>query len=121
MDFFKINGVAVKTPKTVTWTLSDVSTDDSGRTRQDASMHKDVVAQKRTLRDKGGDMTREEAIVITRYCKNKGVQIPLTYPDIMEGSIITKNFYTGDCEASYRIWTDDQKKVEYVNCDFIEM
>lgn len=121
MSFFNINGFAVKTPISVEWTLSDVSTEDSGRTRQDAKMHKDVVAQKRTLKVKWGNMDWKDAVLITQYCKKKGVQVALTYPDIMEGTTITKDFYTGDCTAKYRIWTDDQQQVEYVNCDFIEM
>jgi len=120
MAFFKINGISVKTPMTVTWGLSDISSEDSGRTR-DGAMHKDVVTQKRTLKVRWGDMDWSEAVIISRFCKRAGVQVTLTFPDIMEGTIISKSFYTGDIEAPYRMWTNQAQRVQYINCDFIEI
>lgn len=121
MGFFKINGLEVKTPMSCTWGLQDLSSEDSGRTRNNGEMHKDIVAQKRALKVKWGAMSWEEASQIVQMCKNKGVVVSLTYPDIMAGGIITKEFYTGNCTAPYKIWTNERKIVENVMCDFIEI
>lgn len=120
MAFFKINGISVKTPMTCTWSLSDLSSEDVGRSL-DGVMHKDIVAQKRTLKVKWGSMSWSEAALIVNYCKNKGVQVQLTYPDVMSGGMITKDFYTGDCTVPYHFWFDGSQKVESVSCDFIEI
>lgn len=121
MAFFKINGIAVKPPTACTWGLQDLSSEDSGRTRNNGEMHKDIVAQKRALKVKWGAMSWEEASQIVQMCKNKGVTVLLTYSDIMAGGIITKNFYTGDCTVPYKFWTDERKTVENIMCDFIEI
>lgn len=119
MAFFKINGISVKTPMTCAWSLADLSSEDSGRTL-DGLMHKDVVAQKRTLKVKWGSMSWVEAALITQYCKKKGVKVQVTYPDVMEGQMITKDFYTGDCSAPYYFWLPVDQRIESVSCDFIE-
>ncbi len=116
--FFKINGTAVKTPQGCTWSLQDLSSDDSGRTL-DGIMHKDIVAQKRKLVCKWSAMTWQECSVITNFMKNKGVEVSLTYPDIMAGNYITKVFYTGDMSVSYFDWS--RELVESASCDFIEI
>ena len=48
MPSFVINDIAVKTLQDCTWSLQDLSSEDSGRTL-DGIMHKDIVAQKRKL------------------------------------------------------------------------
>ena len=118
MPFFKINGIAVKTPQGCTWSLQDLSSDDSGRTL-DGIMHKDIVAQKRKLVCKWAAMTWQECSVIANFMKNKGVEVSLTYPDIMAGNYITKVFYTGDMSVPYFDWS--RELVESASCDFIEI
>lgn len=51
--------------------------------------------------------------------KNKGVEVSLTYPDIMAGNYITKVFYTGDMSAPYFDWS--RGPVESALCVFIEI
>lgn len=46
---FKINGIEMSSPTGCTWQLSDLSSDESGRSTRDGSMSKDIIAQKRTL------------------------------------------------------------------------
>ncbi len=118
MSFFKINGTTVKTPQGCTWSLQDLSSDDSGRTL-DGIMHKDIVAQKRKLVCKWAAMTWKECSVIANFMKNKGVEVSLTYPDIMAGNYITKVFYTGDMSVPYFDWS--RELVESASCDFIEI
>ena len=51
--------------------------------------------------------------------KNKGVEVNLTYPDIMACTYITKTFYTGDMTVPYFDWS--RELVESASCDFIEV
>ena len=118
MAFFNINGVPVKTPQSCTWSLQDLSSDDSGRTL-DGVMHKDIVAQKRKLVCKWGAMSWHECSIIAGFMKNRGAQVQLTYPDILTQSYITKTFYTGDMTVPYFDWS--RELVESASCDFIEV
>ena len=118
MAFFKINGTPVKTPQGCTWSLQDLSSDDSGRTL-DGVMHKDIVAQKRKLTCKWAAMTWQECSIIANFMKNRGVKIVLNYPDILTGTYISKNFYTGDMTVAYFDWS--RELIEGAECNFIEM
>ena len=118
MPFFKINGTTVKTPQGCTWSLQDLSSDDSGRTL-DGLMHKDIVAQKRKLTCKWPAMKWSECSIIANFMKNKGVKVVLTYPDIMTGTYISKNFYTGDMTVPFFDWS--RELVESAECHFIEI
>ena len=120
MAFFAISGIALKTPQSCTWGLQDISSEDSGRTN-DGLMHNNVVAQKRKLSVKWGPCTWAEATKITGFCKNKGSQLSVTYPDLLTGSMITKQFYTGDCTADYHEWHGQTALVKGISCDFIEI
>lgn len=120
MAFISINGIVIKTPATCTWSISDESSPDSGRTL-DGVMHKDIVAQKRKLSVKWGPCDWAEAMKITRYCKNKGVQVAVTYPDIMAGGMLTKPFYTGDCTVPFHEWHGQTTRVSNILCNFIEI
>ncbi len=118
MAFFKIGNEVLATPKGCTWSLEDLSSKDSGRTL-DGIMHKDIVAQKRKLTCKWGAMKWKECQKIAKFMKNSGTKVSLTYPDILEGKSITKNFYTGSMKVPYFDWS--RELVESVSCDFIEI
>jgi len=100
--------------------LQDISSSDSGRTN-DGVMHNNVVAQKRKLNAQWGPCTWADAMKIIRYCKSKGHQVSLTYPDLEAGGMLTKQFYTGDCSAPYHEWHGLITIVESISCDFIEI
>jgi hypothetical protein len=118
--FWAFDGVPVKAPQSATWGLQDISSEDSGRTN-DGMMHNNVVAQKRKLTAKWGPCTWAEAKKITQFCKNKGSQLSVTYPDIMTGTMATKQFYTGDCTVEYHEWHENVAIVSGISCDFIEI
>ena len=120
MAFISLNGTEIKSPAECTWSLADVSSPNSGRTL-DGIMHKDIVSQKRTLKCKWNACEWGIASQIIGYCKDQGVQIAVTYPDLMSGGMITEPFYTGDCTAKYHEWSEPRKIVEYISCDFIEV
>lgn len=118
---FKVNGVEISSPTNCTWQLSDLSSDESGRSTRNGSMSKDIIAQKRTLNFTWNMLTWAEASKLANFCKNKGAAVMLTYPDIMAGSDVTKRFYTGDMSAEYSIWSNKEKRVTNISCSFIEM
>lgn len=121
MDMFKINGIAISSPDSCSWLLSDLSSDESGRSARDGSMSKDIIAQKRTLSFTWSQLKWEEASKLAQLCKNAGVVVRLTYPDIMAGKYITKRFYTGDMSAQYGLWKYTEQYVTNITCSFIEM
>lgn len=119
---FKINGIEISSPTACSWQLSDLSSDESGRSTRDGSMSKDIIAQKRTLNFTWTMLSWAEASKLANFCKNKGVAVMLSYPDVMAGSYITKRFYTGDMSADYGLWDDHKNQyVTNISCSFIEM
>lgn len=121
MDMFKINGVKISSPVSCSWQLSDLSSDDSGRSTRDGSMTKDIIAQKRTLAFSWNHLTWTEASMLANFCKNSGAVVILTYPDIMTGAYTTGRFYTGDMTADYGLWDYKNQYVKNITCSFIEM
>ena len=118
---FSINGVPMTSPTGCTWQLSDLSSDESGRSTRDGSMSKDIIAQKRTLSFTWSFLSWAEASKLANFCKNKGAVVMLTYPDVMTGTYTTGRFYTGDMSAEYRIPSMSDITVTNITCSFIEM
>ena len=85
---FKINGIEMSSPTGCTWQLSDLSSDESGRSTRDGSMSKDIIAQKRTLSFTWTMLSWAEASKLANFCKNKGAVVMLTYPDINDRAIL---------------------------------
>ena len=121
MDMFQINGVEIASPTSCSWQLSDLSSDESGRSTRDGSMTKDIIAQKRSLTFTWNYLTWTEASKLANFCKNKGVVLYLTYPDIMAGTYTRGRFYTGDMIANYGLWDYKNRYVTNISCSFIEM
>lgn len=117
---FKINGIVIASPTSVSWSMADLSSSESGRSTRNGKMTKDVIAQKRTLSFVWTNLSWEEAVKIANFCKKSGVVISLTYPDIAEGKNITRQFYTGDLKGDYGVCG---KKIiaKSLSNDFIEM
>lgn len=86
-----------------------------------APMSKDIIAQKRKINFTWNTLSWEEASTLANFCKNKGVVVMLTYPDIMTGGYMTGRFYTGDMSANYKLWCENRHIVTNVTCNFIEM
>lgn len=120
-DFIKINNVTIPAPDNCNWRIADLSSEESGRSTRDGTANKDVIAQKRTLRMTWSILTWQEAARITRFFKNKGVFIQVTYPDVMEYRYITKTFYTGDAECDYSFVSDKEQYVRNLTCSCIEV
>lgn len=112
-----VNGTYIKTPSTMQWGLQDVSAPDSGRT-EDALMHKNRVAQKIKIQLGWNNITPDEAHPIVAAFNPEYVDV--TYYDLLAGGIVTKNFYTGDKTAPFKMWTANNKRYSTLSFDIIE-
>ncbi len=89
------------------WTLSDISTDDSGR-NMDGLMDKDEVAKKVTVDCTWSHRGAAETAKLLQTVK-PNVFVDLCYPDPMEGDYVTKTFYTGDVTCEMTLSTDNSE------------
>lgn len=112
-----VNGVPIKSPSSMTIGFQDISNADAGRT-QDAIMHKNLVARKRTIALSWSNPTPEEAYAILQAFYPEYFNV--TYYDPLEGATVTKNFYSGDKTAPVKIWTANNKRYESISFDIIE-
>lgn len=124
MAMLKINGVAIKDPSTFNWGLSDLSSEESGRSTNDGKMNKDVIAQKRQLDITWANISPSDASTILKAVNytTVGSFFSVTYPDTMEGTNLTKDFYVGDRKAPMKQWADfyNGKIYSTLSLSFIE-
>lgn len=113
-----INNVSVKAPQTLSWSLSDLSSEDSVRDLN-GTMTKDVIAQKVKLECAWGAMTVAEASKILQAV-NKNIFFPVTYLDPLEGTNVTKTFYVGDRSSPILLDDGVKKWVQGVSFNFVE-
>lgn len=118
MAFLEIDGNDMPTPSGLEWGLQDISPSDSGRT-QDGKMHKEIVAQKRTLKCTWNNPSPAEVSKILKAV-NASVYLNIRYHDAMENKKMTKTFYVGDRSAPMKIWTTKNKRYSQLAFDFIE-
>lgn len=104
-------------PAQMKWTLQDVSAADSGRDYRGV-MHKNRVAQKRTLELEFTGLSLKEISPLLKVIDSEYIQV--TYPDMYAGSEQTRTFYVGDREAQVYVWWDDKKVLSSTTFNFIE-
>lgn len=122
MSVFKVNGIDLPSPTQCIYSFADLSSEESGRSSRDGAMHKDIIAQKRTLNFTWGLLSLSDASTVIQLCKNKGAVVMLTFPDILTNKMMTIQFYTGDLSsASYYISDADDIYVNGMSCGFIEI
>lgn len=82
-------------------------------------MHKDVVAQKRSLNCKWGPMSLDDCSFLLKLVNS--VTFNVTYPDLLDGKLETRKFYVGDRTVPImRIYGDDLY-VTSISFNFIEV
>lgn len=126
MSILWVEGVAVKTPSSLTPSKYDLSQPDSGRTL-DGIMH----ANK--LRDSNGNIVSKTTLGLEwRYISPTDAQAILTafeakeyfdvtYYDPRHGTTpITKTFYLGDREIPVKVWSDSRKLYASLSFTIIE-
>jgi hypothetical protein len=94
MAILQIGGSSVPDPSEFTWTLTDLSSDNSGRNAA-GSMMKDRIAQKVKLACKWPFLTQAQAASLLQAV-NATIFFTATYPDPMAGVTATNTFYVGD-------------------------
>ena len=119
MSMLKIDGVAVKDPSVMTWGVSDLSSDESGRNTNDGRMTKDIIALKRTLNCTWHELTRSEISQILKLVSGKPY-VNVTYHDAENNREETREFYVGDRTAPVQIWIVRQKRYASLSFNFIE-
>lgn len=122
MAILEINGVAVKDPSALNWGISDVSSDESGRSTNDGKAQKDVLAQKRKLEISWSQPTKQEVSTILTAVNytTVGSFFSVKYPDAMSGNNETRVFYVGDRTAPMRTWTFNNKAYTSLSFSIIE-
>lgn len=122
MSLFQVNGIDLPPPVSAVWSLSDLSSEESGRSTRSGAMQKDIIAQKRTLTFTWGILTAKQAQRVAQLCKHSGAAVRLTYPDVLTGKITTGRFYTGDLtDVGYIVLSSDDIRCTGMTCSFIEM
>lgn len=115
----KINGTPIKTPSAFTWSIADLSSEESGRSTNDGKAQKDIIASKRTLQCTWNNPSKEEVATILQLV-SKNVFFEVTYPDALSGHDETRTFYVGDRSAPMKIWTLGNKRYSTLSFNFIE-
>lgn len=113
----QVNGVWLPTPSVMAWGLQDVSAEGAGRT-QDARMHKVRIAQKRKLSlEWWGENIVNASLILSAVNPE---YIDVTYPDPMDGTRVTRNFYVGDRTSPVRIIRRNGQILYDISFDIIE-
>ena len=112
----KINGVAVAAPKVFKVDISDIDGETSRNAKGD--LIRDRIATKRKLSCEWPALTMDEISTLLKAVRNTFFTV--TYPDPMEGKVITKTFYVGDRTTPMLYMKDGAPMWEGLNMNFIE-
>ena len=115
----KIDGEAIKSPSAFQWDISDLSSEESGRSTNDGKMSKDIIAMKRKLSCVWNNPTREEARDILQLVCGKPY-MTVTYPDTWSGLDETREFTVGDRSTPMQIWNINNKRYSTLSFNFTE-
>lgn len=118
MAMITVDGVEMPCPSTFSWGLQDISASESGRT-DDATMHKNRVAQKRTISLAWNGVDWNATSFILKAFNPEYISVK--YPDMMSGQYETRKFYVGDRTSPVKIFTVGKKIMESVSFDIIEV
>ena len=125
-----VDGVTIKAPSAITWSIQDVSSPDAGRTL-DGIMHKErlvVGGQKRKLKlewnlvrfgqePSGSTIRTTSAGILQAFTPE---YITVTFPDPQLGTTYTGTFYTGDKEMKFATWWDGKQLLTNLSFSIIE-
>ena len=118
MSVLQIGGVAVSDPSEMTWTLTDLSSDNSGRNAA-GDMLKDRIAQKVKLSCKWAYLSQSDAATLFQKV-NTSIFFSVTYPDPLQGTNVTSTFYVGDRTAPMFYYKNSIPGWKDIAFDFIQ-
>lgn len=87
-----INGVAIAAPKVFEVAISDIDGESNRNAAGD--MCRDRIATKRKLNCEWSPLSYTDCSILLKAVKD--VFFTVTYPDPMEGTMLTKTMYVGD-------------------------
>lgn len=119
MAILTVNSVALPNPSDFTVGISDLSSEESGRTL-DGTMIKDVVARKNQLSVKWNTLSWSDTSLILSMVESS-INLSVTYPDPKLGTYTTKTFYVGDRTAPAVKLVNGQEYWQGISFDFIEV
>lgn len=112
----QINGVAIATPKSFKVTINDLDGESNRNAR--GELIRDRIAVKRKLECEWAPLSMSEISTILQAMQD--VYFSVTYPDPMEGIMLTKTFYVGDRTAPIYRNIDGNILWEGLSMNFIE-
>lgn len=120
MAILTINStIALPNPSEFTCTISDLSSEESGRTL-DGTMIKDIVSRKTQLSCRWNTLNWQDTSLILQAVESS-INMQVTYPDPKLGIYTTKTFYVGDRTAPAIRLVDGQEYWQGMSFDFIEV
>ena len=119
MAILQINKIDIADPKTLTWDIYDLDSEDAGR-NQLGQMFRDRVAVKRKLNCTWPPMEPSEMAALLQAMDN--VFFTLRYPDAHDGGYREGEFYVGDRSTPMYMWNNEKQKYlwEGLSANFIE-
>ena len=120
MAILKINKIDIADPKTLTWDLYDLDSEDGAGRSQEGIMFRDRVAVKRKLNCTWPPMEPLAMSALLKAMDN--VFFTLSYPDAHDGAYREGEFYVGDRSAPMYVWNNEKGKYlwEGLTANFIE-
>lgn len=118
MAIIKFDGVTLRDPSSMQWSLQRVSSPDAGRTL-DGVMHVEQVTQKRKLELSWNYISSADASTIIQAANPEYIEV--YYFDFLDGEYETRTFYTGDQSIPVYTFQDDYKIVSSVSFNIIEV
>ena len=120
MSVLTINDVEIATPKTMTWDIYDLDSEDGSGRNQQGEMFRDRVAVKRKLNCTWGPLDPDEMANLLQAMDD--VFFTLIYPDAHDGTYREGMFYVGDRSAPVYMWNETKGKYlwEGLTANFIE-
>lgn len=116
-EMILVDGKAFKCPSGFKWKKQDVSSKDAGRT-EDVTMHKNRIGEKRALSLSWSCLSKQEIHeILTAFAPE---YVHVTYWDPLDGTDVTKEFYTGDMEADVKWWARGRERYSRLAFDIIE-
>lgn len=112
----QINGVEIAAPKSFQFSLNDID----GETNRNAKgeMIRDRIAVKRKLELEWGPLTMSECSAILKAVQSEYFSV--TYPDALEGKMLTKTMYVGDRTSPMYTFKNDKAYWTSLKMNFIE-
>lgn len=115
---FKIDGVVIPTPDKMTFSIEDLSSDETGRSL-DGVMHKDVVAVKDNYTCEWKYLTEAEGSLLLNI--TDGRESLSFYHRDPRGTWTTGTFYVGKREGEAHDLTDERRTFKNIKIQFIKI